>query len=747
MCLPRILRISADVEPPLKDVMKRPRPSALSCLLLVAGLLLIAVQPAVAMPDGTSRTSFYLQASSSPRDIYSPLLPIDYRTSPSVILEPSGQYDQFNCGPEDGGTTQVIRSLTSADSHVWSTPTVALRPTPNGPDAGGVCDPSVVRLGSYYVMAYIGAVGSQHALFVARTTSLSQPWQKWNGQGWGGPATPKPIVTPDPGPGYGIGQPSLVVSADQLNIFYDVHTWVTWQTRLAAVPLPLTDTWPAQVKQAGVVLRHPGRDAASCAGFYDATHVAYDVVRRQYVAVTVDSQDYATPSVQTYESRDGSSFTRALTLGLPAGGSAPTPPRSHDLSLVTDEVGDLDSPDSPSLVFSYGGTDCPVKLAWQDLTVGALKTGWTSTLTPTAGAKGWDYDPDQWNVDSSGALKSRGVLRDGPAFATYGAGVTGSNAVIDLDYSEGLFPFALWDQVAFGQTPGGLGGYTLRIYTTGNVSLFDHDPDHPLATGQMSGSGYWFPNHLQVVVSGATVTAYSGLGGGSLLSPILQYTASSNVNLTGYLGVGAYGPSTAFSNLTVRDDVPADYRSQDDTPLDWKPTAGAWRVRAPSTLASLQDGESEIFLQGRSAPTANYNAHLGDGTYTATVQLSPGSPALSWGGLDITNADAQLNPSWRTGGYLVFVRANGNVGVYRTGIGQIGPDYPTGLDPVATPVTLTVLKTGGNVQVYVNHNPLPTIMYTDHASPYTVGTFGVATHETEGVITNVAYTGINGTTP
>ena len=703
---------------------------------------MLLAPPASAMPDGTPRTGFLLHPGPA-RDIYTPLLPVDYRTSPDVFRDAdSAAYEQFNCGPVDGGTTQVIRSLSSGDGVSWSAPAVALGPTPGGRDSGGVCDPSVVQFGSYYYMAYTGFDGSRHAVFVARTPSLSQRWQKWNGQGWG-VRPPQPIVAPDPGTGYGAAQPSLVVQPGQLAVFYDVHNGPVWQTRRASVSLGSgnVDTWPSQLTFGGVVLRHPGLDSVACGaagGFYDSTGVAFDDDTHTYVALTVDNQDYPTSSLQAYESATGSSFTQALTVAFE--NESPIPDHTHAVSFVTDSSGHITSTKDAPFVYSYGGTNCPVKLAWQVAHEGTVRTGWESTLNPTSKAGDWHYSPDEWRVYTSGALTSSTVTGE-PAHAYLSDPVFGSSAVIDLDYSQGAFPFSISSELGFGGSSG-TGGYTVRVYTSGTVTLYRDDPDHPLAIGTVSGSASFYPNHLQVVLSRNTITVYNGLGGNSMLTPVLQYTSRDDLYLDGQISLGTNGMST-FSNLTVRDDVPADYRDQNDTAVDWKQTSGSWRVRAPSMLSSFVVGRDQIFLQGRSAPTANYNAHLGDGTYTATVQLNPGSSAQSWGGLDVTNADGLPNPDWSDSGYLVFIRANGNLGLWRGGSGQVVGDIATGLDPVASPVKLTVLKTAGTILVYVNHDLLPTIRYVDYSpSSPSVGAFGVSTDQAAGEITNVSYSAI-----
>ena len=102
---------------------------------------------------------------------------------------------------------------------------------------------------------------------------------------------------------------------------------------------------------------------------------------------------------------------------------------------------------------------------------------------------------------------------------------------------------------------------------------------------------------------------------------------------------------------------------------------------------------------------------------------------------------AAARASWRTGGYTVFLRANGNLGLWKNGVGQVVADVPTGTDPVLHPVRLTVLKCGAGIEVYVDDDPFPAILWTDYASPSFSGAFGLATELTTGTFTDVSYSG------
>ncbi len=87
-----------------------------------------------------------------------------------------------------------------------------------------------------------------------------------------------------------------------------------------------------------------------------------------------------------------------------------------------------------------------------------------------------------------------------------------------------------------------------------------------------------------------------------------------------------------------------------------------------------------------------------------------------------------------------FLRANGNLGIYKAGAGQIVADIPTGHQPESRSVRLRVLKVGANLQVYVNGGVNPVVNWTDPNSPaWGIGGFGLATHGTPATFTDVTY--------
>jgi hypothetical protein len=88
----------------------------------------------------------------------------------------------------------------------------------------------------------------------------------------------------------------------------------------------------------------------------------------------------------------------------------------------------------------------------------------------------------------------------------------------------------------------------------------------------------------------------------------------------------------------------------------------------------------------------------------------------------------------------LFLRANGNLGIWKGGRGQVVADIPTGTNPRSAPVRLRVLKVGAYLQVYVNDGDEPVVNWTDWTGPgWGIGGFGVANLEAPATFTDVSY--------
>lgn len=221
---------------------------------------MIAVTIALVMAAaGTSGASASGEIGSSPGTDYYLATEGGWRYGPAFIQDSAGLH-VYSCSPGTGGVWDVIRYSNSTDGGTtWSPDQVVLTPNAGSADKYSACDPGIVRFGGYYYLAYTSTVdnrGTDNDVFVARSTSRTGPFQKWNGSGWGG--DPQPIVS-HTGPAwlYGAGEPSLVVVGSTLYIFY---SWISadpstgklvHQTRLSTAPTT-SGNWPAAMAYQGI---------------------------------------------------------------------------------------------------------------------------------------------------------------------------------------------------------------------------------------------------------------------------------------------------------------------------------------------------------------------------------------------------------------------------------------------------------------------------------------------------------------
>lgn len=146
------------------------------------------------------------------------------------MIYSGGIYYAYFCSTDNVYGWDKIRVVTSTNLQTWSAPTQVLLTT-NSTTERAACDPSVVRASDgYYYLFYGGnSRAEQTVIFVARSTSPTGPFLKYNTAGqWEANATsPKIIVHPkhpvadgsSPMP-YGAGQPTVVYRDGVFKMWY-----------------------------------------------------------------------------------------------------------------------------------------------------------------------------------------------------------------------------------------------------------------------------------------------------------------------------------------------------------------------------------------------------------------------------------------------------------------------------------------------------------------------------------------------
>lgn len=255
-------------------------------------------------PDASKYIS--IEANDTGKDIYSVYngVGFGYRYGPSIITNADGSVDAWFAGPGGHGEWDWIIYRHSPDGgETWTDETAVLAPTPDSPDFYSCCDPGVIKIGDYYYLGYTSTVhpdGIINDVFVARSLYPDGPYEKWNGNGWGG--RPVPIIEYDGDETtFGAGEPSFVELNGTLYIYYTWRDGVVNQTRVALADAS-EENWPATIEHQGVAMVY--KDGAC-----DSADVKYIEDYGKFVAVNTSDRFTEESSVGVYTSDDGISFT------------------------------------------------------------------------------------------------------------------------------------------------------------------------------------------------------------------------------------------------------------------------------------------------------------------------------------------------------------------------------------------------------------------------------------------------------
>lgn len=261
------------------------------------------------VPDASEYVS--IKAVDTGKDIYSVPEGVDYayRYGPSIITNADGSLDAWFAGL--GGHDEwdwIIYRHSPDGGETWTDETAVLAPTPDSPDFYSCCDPGVIKIGRYYYIGYTSTVhpdGIINDVFVARSLKPDGPYEKWNGNGWGG--KPVPIIKYDGDPTtFGAGEPSFVELNGTLYIYYTWRDGAENSTRVAVADAT-DENWPATLEHKGVALTY--KDGAC-----DSADVKYIENFGKFVAVNTVDRFTEESSVGVYVSDDGLTFIPSYSL-------------------------------------------------------------------------------------------------------------------------------------------------------------------------------------------------------------------------------------------------------------------------------------------------------------------------------------------------------------------------------------------------------------------------------------------------
>lgn len=186
----------------------------------------------------------------------------------------------------------------------WSEEVMTLKPTEFSSDHFSVCDPGVAYWNGYYYIGYTSTENpgmTENYAYVARGQNPDGPWEKWNGNGWGG--NPEPVVVFDGTPTqFGAGEPSIVVLDDTIYFYY---SWcdgsVTTRVATASTNDP---NWPGNLVHHGTAIDKSGVDGA------DHSDVKYREDIGKFQAINTASRMTANGYIMLWQSDDGLKFEK-----------------------------------------------------------------------------------------------------------------------------------------------------------------------------------------------------------------------------------------------------------------------------------------------------------------------------------------------------------------------------------------------------------------------------------------------------
>lgn len=278
-----------------------------------------------------------------------------YRYGPSFIRNADGSIDMWTCSPGGGGSWDYIRySHSTDDGATFNNEQVVLQPTTTSgsEDIFSTCDPGVVAFGGYYYIAYTStkdASGQHNNVFVARSTSPTGPFDKWNGSGWGG--SPQPFISyTGTDAAYGDGEPSLVVKDSTLFIYYSEYSTTSNRTMVATASTS-NPNWPGAITQRGVSIVRDGLFTFTIsppAAIQDSTDHKYIPSLGKFIAIDAAQRFSTGFYLQVYESTDGITYTPTtqITQGLAVDG--------HNAGITGDALGQLDPQVHNYVGYAYG---------------------------------------------------------------------------------------------------------------------------------------------------------------------------------------------------------------------------------------------------------------------------------------------------------------------------------------------------------------------------------------------------------
>lgn len=268
-----------------------------------------------------------------------------YRYGPSIIRNEDGSLDAWFSSPGNNSSEWDWITYKHSDDGVnWTKDKIVLQPTGDTMDHYSVCDPGVIYFNGYYYLGYSSTVvatneGINNNIYVARSKNPDGPFEKWNGNGWGG--KPKPIIYYDESNEYwGAGEISFVINNNTLYCYYSWYCEHGFYTKVSTASL--SEDWPNDLEYRGIIYFNVDSQDSSDVVYLDE----YD----KFVSFAVVNRMSDRSGIIMYESDDGLNFNKADTIYSNISMYA------HNLGITKGLDGHISENDDLAIAYAYSNS-------------------------------------------------------------------------------------------------------------------------------------------------------------------------------------------------------------------------------------------------------------------------------------------------------------------------------------------------------------------------------------------------------
>ena len=260
--------------------------------------------------NGKQGKQLYLtfEAVDEGYDIYNPIR-LGYRYGPSIIYYEDGSMDAWFASNGNSSTQWDWITYRHYNGENWSDEEIVLRPTVDSRDHYSACDPGVIFFDGYYYIGYTSTEnadkgGIENSIYVARSANPNGPYEKWNGEDWGG--NPWPIIEyKENDGGWGAGEISFVVIGEKLYCYY---SWIDANNNsyIKLGIAPIQEDWPKHLEDKGIVItRKNGQGSMD---------FVYDDLYGKVLGICVENSFEKGSSIAIYQTNDEYKFEQVDTI-------------------------------------------------------------------------------------------------------------------------------------------------------------------------------------------------------------------------------------------------------------------------------------------------------------------------------------------------------------------------------------------------------------------------------------------------